>query len=177
MSEVQTKPPVDDPEDYAKLAREAQRRLEEAQARSARAQKDAQAALVARAALLEADMPSWEVLQRDPYGVSEILAVEGGFFVRSIWQRRIAMGEPMVSSSAVLFVAGPAPKLVPDHGSILVSFSDVPAGIDPTRARLSDLAPTRRYREATEVLLKLPDGSVRVLKAPDLPPVIEDEKE
>ena len=159
---------ADDPEDYAKIAREAQHRLEEAQGRRDRAQKAAVAALKRRAELIEAETPQWEVLHSDGYSSTEILVVQDGFFVRSIFQKAIRYGEPPLSSSTMMFVPGPAPKVVPDHGSIVVTFAALKQGVDPVRARASDLIPSLRVRTATEILLRLPDGGVRVLKAPEL---------
>ncbi len=159
--------PLRTPRDLEAEAREAQSRLTAAQDAARAAEREAQQALRRKATLLEREAPSWEVLQRDPYGVSEILEVQGGFFVRSIWQRPIAIGQPPAQGSAVLFVAGPAPRLVPAHGSIVVSFRDIRAGAEPANALLSDVEPSRRLDEAAEVLLRLADGSVRVLKGHD----------
>lgn len=158
----------DAPENYEKIAREAQARLEAAQAQQAKAKRDAEAALKRRADLLEAETPVWEALHVDGYSSTEILVVHDGFFVRSVLQKAIRYGEPPVSSSTMMFVPGPPPKVVPDNGAIVVTFSALKQGVDPARAKASDLIPSLRTRTATEILLRLPDGGVRVLKAPDL---------
>lgn len=157
-----------DPEDYAKLAREAQARLDEATARNRRARREAELALKRRADLIEAETPGWEILHNDGYSSTEILVTHDGFFVRSVFQRSIRMGETPISSATMLFVPGPPPRMVPDHGAIVVTQRDVKQGVNMAGLRLADLTPSLRIRTATEVLMRMPDGSVKVLKAPDM---------
>ncbi len=122
-----------------------------------------------RADRIEADTPHWDVVHRAEAGMTERMVIPGGSLLRSTWKHHASVvgGEPL-AGSAMVFIPGAAPDLVEKGAPIVLRAQDLPRGVDADTVTYDDLRdvtpPILGLADASEVLLRMYDNSVRVLK-------------
>lgn len=177
-TQTQTAPPpspVSDPPKPATPMTPAAKAQADAEAAAVAAEKSRIAALKAadeeaeaaakKADEIEAKELGWETVHRSDRDVTERLAMPGGYLLRVAWHLVGDIGFAPLSGSSVVFVPGDAPALYKKGDPVLLHLRDLNRGVDPEKAEMADVIMTPRISDASEVLLRMPDGSVRVLKA------------
>lgn len=149
-----------------RAAEEAAATAKEAQANAERARENAAAEAQKRADAVEASKPRWETVFETMYDRTERLVLSGGYLLRSTWRhlRAGSVGGDPLTGSSVTFVPGDAPPLT-DAAVMTLSAEDLKSGVEPAGATLADVHPIRQLATASEVVLTLPDGRVKVLKS------------
>ena len=133
-------------------------------AKAATARAEAAAASQARADAADAARAQWVTVHSGTNEHTERLVTDAGYWLRSAWRHFRGTGGTPLEGSAMTFVPGEAPPLVP-HDTVVLGVADVKAGVDPVNARLEDVYPVTQIATAPTVLLWLADGKVRVLKS------------
>lgn len=149
----------------AEAQRKAAAELKAAEDHAEQMKRDEAKALVARADKAEADAPHWELAYRSGMDVTERMVLPGGYLLRSSWRHGGDIGNAPIEGSSLVFVPGEAPALWAKGGTVVLALADITRGVDPERATMDDVVMSPRIAAAKEVLLRMPDGSVRVLKA------------
>jgi len=151
-----------------KAVAEAEQKAQDARAEADKARWQAATDAQARADEAEAKQPKWQTILENMYDRTEILVLDGGYFLRSTWRhlRSGSVGGDPLTGSSVTFVPGDAPPLV-TAGVLALTVPDLKSGVDPERATIADVHPIRQLETSAEVIMWLPDGRIKVLRSRD----------